>query len=340
VTHAAEEPTAVVPATRAEMQVAPQVSAAELGQRLEQIKLAMDDAMQRDVDYGVVPGTNKPALFKPGAEKLSVLFQLDIQPRSTKTFGPGEHLTVETSATVFHAPTGARMGYGEGLCTTRERKYRWRTGKRKCPECEQEFIIKGKAEYGGGWLCFAKIGGCGAKFEDTDPAIIGQDIGDVENPDLPDLWNTVIKMAEKRARVNAVLAVTGASALFTQDLEEGSEAVAESASAATMPLADEAQKQELREALAWLLPADAARAVWGDVKRAYEGEMAAPIVWAVVQAVNSRRVLEDEDFAATVVAAEAEAKPDAEAAAQDEAAEAPDEKPAEAKGKKKAAAKK
>jgi len=35
-----------------------------------------------------------------------------------------------------------------------------------CPECGQAAIIKGKAEYGGGYLCWKKKGGCGAKFPD------------------------------------------------------------------------------------------------------------------------------------------------------------------------------
>lgn len=34
-----------------------------------------------------------------------------------------------------------------------------------CPECGQfSSVIKGKAEYGGGYLCFKKKGGCGAKW--------------------------------------------------------------------------------------------------------------------------------------------------------------------------------
>lgn len=31
--------------------------------------------MQSDVDYGIIPGTNKPTLLKPGAEKLCSLFR-------------------------------------------------------------------------------------------------------------------------------------------------------------------------------------------------------------------------------------------------------------------------
>jgi len=40
-----------------------------------------------------------------------------------------------------------------------------------CPECGADAIIKGREEYGGGWLCFQKKGGCGAKW-DNDPRII------------------------------------------------------------------------------------------------------------------------------------------------------------------------
>jgi hypothetical protein len=200
--------------------VAPQVDAQDLVDRLERIREAREKTMVRDLDYGVIPGTNKPTLFKPGAEKLSLLFQLDIQLTNEKTWGPGDHLTVISHATVFHIPTGARMGYGEGLCTTREKKYAKRQAQLVCPRCDAAAVIKGKDEYGGGWLCWAKRGGCGAKFPNGDESIEGQPRGDVDNPELPDTWNTAIKMAEKRARIDAILAVTGASALFTQDLDD------------------------------------------------------------------------------------------------------------------------
>lgn len=200
--------------------VTPSVNADELVARLDVIREAQEKAMVKDVDFGVIPGTDKPTLYKPGAEKLGVLFQLDIQLENEKTWGPGDHLTVMSHATVYHAPTGSRLGYGEGVCTTRERKYAKRRLERACPACGKAAVIKGKAEYGGGWLCWKKRDGCGAKYQDGDPDIENQEAGEVENPDLPDLWNTVVKMAEKRARVDAVLAVTGASALFTQDAED------------------------------------------------------------------------------------------------------------------------
>ena len=214
---------ALLPAVRdgstgSTLAVTPQVTASELVERLDMIKDAAEKAMQEDVDFGKVPGTDKPTLLKPGAEKLGVLFQLDVQLENEKRWD-GDHLTVTSHATVFHAPSGTRLGYGEGVCTTRERKYAYRKQNRKCPTCEAEAIIKGKAEYGGGWVCWKKRDGCGAKFPDGHEPIESQEAGEIDNPDLPDLWNTVVKMAEKRARVDAVLAVTGASALFTQDIE-------------------------------------------------------------------------------------------------------------------------
>jgi hypothetical protein len=42
----------------------------------------------------------------------------------------------------------------------------------------------------------------------------------VENPDILDTVNTVLKMAKKRAKIDAVIGVTRSSGLFTQDMED------------------------------------------------------------------------------------------------------------------------
>jgi hypothetical protein len=199
-------------------EITAQATAGELVKRLELIEEAMRTAMKQGVDYGVVPGTEKPGLFKPGAEKLAVLFKLDVQPRNELIWGPGEHLTVISRVTVFHAPTGTRLGYGEGICSSRERNRAYRKQERTCPSCEQPAVIKGKEEYGGGYVCWHKKGGCGAKFPDGDQRIESQEVGEIENPDLPDQWNAVDKMSKKRGIVDAILSVTGASAIFTQDI--------------------------------------------------------------------------------------------------------------------------
>lgn len=210
-----------LPAALPSLADATDATAADLVARLDLIKTAMRTAMQEGIDYGRIPGAPKPTLFKPGAEKLAVLFRLDVQTVTEKIWGPGEHLTVSGMTTVFHAPTRVRLGNGEGMCTTRERNYAKRQANRSCPQCGVDAIIKGKDEYGGGWVCFAKKGGCGWKWPDGAPAIEAQAVGEIDNPDLPDFWNTVVKMAKKRAVIDAILLTTGASAIFTQDVGEG-----------------------------------------------------------------------------------------------------------------------
>ena len=47
----------------------------------------------------------------------------------------------------------------------------------------------------------------------------------MENPDLADVYNTVLKIAKKRAHVDASLTATAASDIFTQDMEDTSRSV-------------------------------------------------------------------------------------------------------------------
>lgn len=184
------------------------------------IQQVMHEVMQKDQHYGVIPGTgNKPSLLKAGAEKLCLTFRLDPQ-YEVEQQRDGSHLTVTSKCTLWHIPSGQRFGSGMGSCSTHESKYAYRQGSRKCPNCGSEAIIKGREEYGGGWICFAKKGGCGAKFLEKDEAITSQSTARVPNEDLADQYNTVLKMANKRSLVAAVLNATAASDIFTQDIED------------------------------------------------------------------------------------------------------------------------
>ena len=200
----------------------------ELVAQTRKIHEAMTKVMVDGTHYGVIPGTPKPTLLQPGAQKLCLLFRLDPQFVNQEE-RDGLHLTIKSTCTLYHIPTGARCGSGQGSCSTREVKYAYRESKRRCPKCGKEAIIRGKEEYGGGWLCFRKRDGCGVTFKVGDPSIEGQAVGRVPNEDVADAYNTVLKMANKRALVAAVLNVTGASDIFTQDLED-------------MPAADDSPK--------------------------------------------------------------------------------------------------
>lgn len=198
---------------------------ASLEQGRDRIARIQRALMVLDVDYGTIPGTPKPTLLKPGAEKLCFAYGLvaDFDPRRMLGDGvTGPHLAYQTRCDLhLGSLDGPVVAVGYGSANSWERKHRYRSGERLCPACSKSgSIIKGKAEYGGGWLCFAKKGGCGAKFADKDPLILAQVVGDIENPDPWDLDTTLLKMAEKRAHVDATLRGTAASGLFTQDIED------------------------------------------------------------------------------------------------------------------------
>ena len=180
--------------------------------------------MIKGADYGAVPGTDKPTLLKPGAEKLTTFFGLApvfVSERIVEEFGDDGREPLffyRYRCELYRA--GTLVGSGIGSCNSRESKYRYRNAARVCPHCGKPAIIKGQEQYGGGWICFKKKDGCGAKFADNDPAIVNQQMGKVPNPDVADLVNTIDKMAQKRALIAAVLIAVNASEFFTQDVED------------------------------------------------------------------------------------------------------------------------
>lgn len=182
--------------------------------------------MNEGTDYGKVPGSDKPTLLKPGAEKLATLFGLLPVFESlevTQDWSGREH----GGEAFFFYRYKCRLtrgdlvvGEGIGSCNSWEKKYRYRTAERVCPECGKSAIIKGKKEYGGGWLCWKQKDGCGAKFRDGDTSIEAQPVGKVPNSDPADIVNTIDKMAQKRALIAATLIAVNASEFFTQDIED------------------------------------------------------------------------------------------------------------------------
>ena len=213
-----------------------EISVDEMVAQKAKIEDLMNRVMVVDKHYGKIPGVNKPTLLKPGAEAINVALRLAPDYESEKVWGPGDHLTVISKCVLRHIPTGLTIASGEGMCSTRESKYGKRKAMRVCPACGEPQIRRSKyppkagqddyvegleGEQQPGWYCWKKEGGCGQNFAFNDPAITDQEEGVIENPDLPDTRNTVLKMADKRALVAAVLNGTAASDVFTQDAEDG-----------------------------------------------------------------------------------------------------------------------
>jgi hypothetical protein len=197
--------------------------------QLREMQAVVRDVMVEGEHYGMIPGTQKLTLLKPGAELLNNMYGLyldsvEILERTEQWDVP----VTDSSFPLFRYITrctlkdrnGVTISTGVGECNSYESKYRWRTANRKCPKCGREAIIKGREEFGGGWVCFRNKGGCGAKFKDGDESIASQTTGRVPNEAIYDQINTIIKMAKKRSYIDATLSATRTSGIFTQDMED------------------------------------------------------------------------------------------------------------------------
>ena len=202
--------------------------------QLQKVQAIMKATMKEGEHYGVIPGCGpKPTLLKPGAEKLALVFRLAPSFEIIQTDIPVGHREYRVVCTLTHINTGRFLGSGLGCCSTMEGKYRYRHAERACPKCGSPTIIKGKKQYGGGWICWKKKGGCGAKWGDGAQEIEGQMVDKVEHDNPADYYNTVLKMAKKRAQVDATLTATAASDCFTQDIEEMPQTEAQAAPEST-----------------------------------------------------------------------------------------------------------
>jgi hypothetical protein len=204
----------------------PVLSVQQAAARFNTVVEFVRTVMREGIDYGKIPGTDKATLLKPGAEKLCTLFGLTCRfdlVRATEDWAGSQNDGEPFFYYLYRCQLWrgeSILSEGDGSCNSFEQKYRYREAQRRCPSCGLAAIIKGKEEYGGGWLCFKKKGGCGMKFADQDQAIISQPVGRVANENIADQVNTIQKMAQKRALIAATLLAVNGSEFFTQDGDE------------------------------------------------------------------------------------------------------------------------
>jgi len=175
-------------------------------------------------DFGVIPGTKKNVLLLPGAEKIALMFQFSPSYQLTHTDLPGGHRECFAVCTLTHAPTGRIIGQMSGSASTMEAKHRYRGASGKtCPKCGAMSCKASKKDYGGGYYCDSKAGGCGERFKPGSEECKALDelpTTRQENLDPADQWNTVVKIAQKRAYTGAVKCASAASELFTVEMED------------------------------------------------------------------------------------------------------------------------
>ena len=207
------------------MTVDPAASALSVQQVLGQVALIqqiMAAAMKDGEHYGKIPGCgDKPSLLKPGAEKLCLTFRLAPTYEVEEKIAERGHREYRVQCALTSILSGVFIGQGVGICSTMEAKYRFRAGSaeptdRPVPraywDVRQEDPAKAQELIGGKGFSVKKVDGKGW--------MIAKGGEKVEHDNPADHYNTVLKMAKKRALVDAVLTATAASDIFTQDLED------------------------------------------------------------------------------------------------------------------------
>ena len=188
-------------------------TAEEILQQVNLIKSIMEKVMKKDEHYGIIPGCSKPSLWKPGAEKLGLTFRLKPQCDITITPQGDGHNEYKVLCQLITAD-GEIAGEGIGICSTMEGKYRYRTEKLDV-EIPAEYWKTKEPSLLGGPDCFVK--------KADNKWVIYRRI-DQGNP--ADNYNTCIKMAKKRAFIDAILTTTAASDIFSAENGEDTEEAA------------------------------------------------------------------------------------------------------------------
>jgi len=207
---------AIVPADNRTGLIRPVASPAQLIEHHKEAVEIIREALQEGKDYGVIPGAGeKPGLFKAGAERLLAAFGLyfdtdiiesEIDHHSVNDFAFKKWINRQGK------PANHEELKSLGIGRNRKTDNGW-----KWQECVEEagtsrgcyrYVVKGTLRLR------------------SSGAVMGTGIGSCSSMESKylrtprDFDNTILKMAKKRALVDATLSTLGMSDRFTQDVED------------------------------------------------------------------------------------------------------------------------
>jgi hypothetical protein len=170
----------------------------EVVARTTKVQQVMEAVMHKDTHYGQIPGTPKPSLWQPGAEKLLMTFRLAPEIE-VEDLGSPDLVHYRVTARIIHVPTQEYVGVGVGECSSDEEKFKWRKA-----VCQEEWDETPEDMRRKKWV--KRVKGAGTILQiRTDPRSVA---------------NTILKMAKKRAIVDGAKSTCAASDLFDQDIED------------------------------------------------------------------------------------------------------------------------
>lgn len=148
-------------------------------------------------DYDTIPGTQKPTLLKPGAEKTLMLLGLTSEYDVMEKVEDYDKGVFAYTVKCTLSRNGHKVTEGLGSCNSKEDKYRYRWVKaEEIPHGMDIESLKSRT----------------TKYGNTQYRI--------DNDEIYSQVNTLLKMAKKRAQIDATLTVAALSEVFTQDLED------------------------------------------------------------------------------------------------------------------------
>jgi hypothetical protein len=157
--------------------------------------------MKSGQDYGVIPGTDKPTLLKPGAEKLCTFFGYTFEPELVERVEDWQKpFFYYRYRAVLKDKTGRVIAVGEASINSMESKYRWRNvpSWKATPEEKRDGVPSQRKSKDGRMLTFYRV----------------------PNDDIYSQVNSMQKICQKRTLTQVVLLGCNASEFFTQDLED------------------------------------------------------------------------------------------------------------------------
>ncbi len=145
-------------------------------------------------DYGRLPGMQKDTLFDSGAGTIRAVYNIYPDQEIILHEENSEGIRYVLKVKGIHRDTGQVVASGVGSASSGEMKYAYR------------------------WVSARDLGNQPKEGLKTKPGYGGATLYRIDNPDIPDLDNTLLKMAAKRAEVDMTLQLPGVSRVFTQDI--------------------------------------------------------------------------------------------------------------------------
>jgi len=146
------------------------------------------------IDYGRVPGSNKKALFDPGASKIFNAYNCYTDYRILHYVEDKDLISYTIQAVVFNRASQEIVNTGIGACSSREVKYKYRN-------------VSNPSDFGYTQEEISAL----KKTKENQYRI--------PNPEFEDLVNTIVKMAAKRADVDAALGLPGVGSAIRKMLD-------------------------------------------------------------------------------------------------------------------------